>query len=124
MISYLLLKGRLDMLKSCKTCKNGLVLPLINIIPVYHKGASLYIHNVPFTVCTHCNTHEFVDHLSEIKQVAKNLNDEHGTRTFKYEIVEIKEPGDKPSASSSVILLGALVGESGALWYAARNNTH
>lgn len=81
------------MLKSCKTCKNGLVLPMINIISVYHKGASLYIHNVPFTVCTHCNTHEFVDHLSEIKQVAKNLNDEHGTRTFKYEIVEIKEPG-------------------------------
>ncbi|SDM71106.1 YgiT-type zinc finger domain-containing protein [Fictibacillus solisalsi] len=105
------------MLKSCKTCNNGLVLPMIDIISVYHKGASLYIHNVPYTVCTHCNTHEFVDHLSEIKQVAKNLNDEHGNRTFKYETVEIKEKGDKPS----VFLLGALVGESGALWYASKD---
>ncbi|MDN4523055.1 YgiT-type zinc finger protein [Fictibacillus fluitans] len=108
------------MLKSCKTCENGLALPMLDIVSVYHKGMSLYIHNVPFTVCTHCNNHEFVKHLSEIKQVARNLHNEHGTRTFKYEIVEMTEPGDKRSWSSSAFLLGALVGESGALWYAAK----
>lgn len=107
------------MLQSCSECCNGLVLPMLDISAVYNKGTILYIHDVPFTVCTHCNHHEFVEHLTEIKSLAKNLHKQYGSISFKYDVIEMEGAVDDHGEGSTKLMLGALVskGPHGAIFF-------
>ncbi|MBM7691720.1 hypothetical protein JOC77_001127 [Peribacillus deserti] len=70
-------------MKNCIHCIEGLSIPMVNLEAIYYKGKSLYIHNVPYHLCMHCNHRDYVS-MKNINQQAVLAYETFGITSINY----------------------------------------
>ncbi|UOE58178.1 hypothetical protein [Cytobacillus oceanisediminis] len=107
------------MLLKCSHCDNGLLLPMLDITAHYYKEVSLYIHDHPYTVCTHCNLRTY-ESLENTIMYAEEAYDEFGATSFdfmpEYEVVAYIVEPNLPVNKKSALYVGTVLALTGGIW--------